>query len=92
MRKWTQKVKLTLSERITVEVEHKLREEIRAASADKKPFIDPLSDEQRQTVDDQTYEQLEKEIKETYNEVIQKAKFLSKLALPKQFIEVIKNE
>ena len=47
MRKWTQKIKLDLSEKISVEVEHKLREEVRAASTDKKPFTDPLSEEQR---------------------------------------------
>jgi len=45
MRKWTQKAKLLLSERITVEVDNQLRTEIRTASADKKPFTDPLNDE-----------------------------------------------
>ena len=82
MRKWTQKIKLDLSEKISVEVEHKLREEVRAASTDKKPFTDPLSEEQRQTVDDRTNEQLQQDIIVQFNEVIQKAKFLTKLAIP----------
>jgi len=73
MRKWTQKVKLQLSERITVEVEHKLREEIRAATVDKKPFTDPLNDEQRMTLDNRTNEQLEKDVVVKFKEVIQKA-------------------
>ena len=45
MRKWTQKVKLDLSEKISVEVENKLRDEVRAATTDKKPFTDPLNEE-----------------------------------------------
>ena len=56
MRKWTQKVKLQLSERISVDVEQKLREEIRASTPDKKPYTDPLNDEQRKTVDDRMNE------------------------------------
>ena len=83
MRKWTQKVKSQLSERISVEIEQKLREEIRAATVEKKPYTDPLNDEQRMTIDNRTNEQLEKDIIVQFQEVIQKAKFLIKLSLPK---------
>lgn len=45
MRKWTQKVKLNLSERLTSEVEAKLREEITAANPSKEPFTDQFNEE-----------------------------------------------
>ena len=45
MRKWTQKVKLNLSERLTSEVETKLREEITAANPSKEPFTDQFNAE-----------------------------------------------
>ena len=38
MRKWTQRIKLNLSERITAEIEKKLRKEISAANPSKEPF------------------------------------------------------
>ena len=45
MRKWTQKVKLNLSDRLTNEVEVKLRAEITAANPSKDPFTDQFSEE-----------------------------------------------
>lgn len=45
MRKWTQKVKLTISERVKVEVETQLRDEITAANPSKEPFTDPFNEE-----------------------------------------------
>ena len=45
MRKWTQKVKLNLSERLTTEVESKLREEITAANPSKEPFTAEFNEE-----------------------------------------------
>ena len=45
MRKWTQKAKLNLSERIEKEEEAKLREEITEANPSKEKFMDPFNDD-----------------------------------------------
>ena len=46
MRKWTQKAKLNLSERIDKEEEEKLRKEITEANPSKGAFVDPFDDTQ----------------------------------------------
>ena len=51
MRKWTQKVKLNLSERVTAEVEKKMRKEITAANPSKEPFSGQFDAEQKATVE-----------------------------------------
>jgi len=45
MRKWTQKVKLNISEKIEKEEEEKLRKEITEANPSKEAFTDPLNEE-----------------------------------------------
>ena len=45
MRKWTQKVKLNISEKIEMEEEEKLRKEITEANPSKEAFTDPLNEE-----------------------------------------------
>jgi hypothetical protein len=90
MRQWTQKVKLTVSERITAEVELALREELTLADPNRTPSTEPFNEEQKKTIDERFTEKFDKEIEEKYQEVIKKAKFLVKLAVPKPFIEAKK--
>ena len=87
MRKWTQKVKLNLSERLTTEVETKLREEVTAANPSKEPFTDQFNEEQKITIEQRFNEQFDKELPEKYTEAIKKAKFLIKMAIPRTFRE-----
>ena len=45
MRRWTQKIKLNISEKLNADLEKKLREEITEANPSKEAFTDPLNDE-----------------------------------------------
>ena len=85
MRKWTQKVKLNLSERLTNEVEVKLRAEITAANPSKDPFTDQFNEEQQSVVDSRLTELFDKQLPEKYEEALNKARFLIKLAIPRAF-------
>ena len=85
MRKWTQKVKLNLSERLTNEVEVKLRAEITAANPSKDPFTDQFNEEQQSIVDSRLTELFDKQLPENYEEALKKARFLIKLTIPRAF-------
>lgn len=47
MRKWTQRVKLNLSERLTADIGNKLRDEVTKANPSKEPFKGGFNDEQK---------------------------------------------
>ena len=85
MRQWTQKIKLNMSERLTAEVENKLRDEITQANPSKEPFTDQFDEEQKATIATRFNEQFDQQLTEKYNEVINKARFLAKLATPQAF-------
>lgn len=87
MRKWTQKVKLNLSERLKIEVEEKLREEITAANPSKEPFTEQFNEEQKNTIETRFNEQFDKQLPEKYEEAIKKSRFLIKMAIPRAFKE-----
>ena len=85
MRKWTQKIKLDISERIAKEVEQAFRDEINEANPSAEPFTAPLSDEQKATVEDKTTTKFDQEVQKTYDGVVQKANSLVRLAVPSQY-------
>ena len=87
MRKWTQKVKLNISERVKVDVETQLRDEITAANPSKEPFTDPFNEEQTELVEKRFQEKFDHEVEVVYKQVISKAHFLIKLAVPRSFLE-----
>ena len=60
MRRWTQKIKLNISEKLNADIEKKLREEITEANPSKEAFTDPLNDEQKETLQGRFDEQFEK--------------------------------
>ena len=66
MRQWTQKVKLTVSERITAEVELALREELTLADPNRTPFTEPFNEEHKKTIDERFSEKFDKEIEAKY--------------------------
>ena len=65
MRKWTQQIKLTLSESIKVDVENKLRLELNEANPD-EPFTDQFTDEHRQIIDKRLSEKFDERLMDTY--------------------------
>ena len=87
MRKWTQGIKLTLSESIKVEVENAYRKEINDANPSSEPFTGQFSDDQQKIVDKRTTVEFDIQLEKSYEEAIKKAKFLVKLAIPKAFQE-----
>ena len=91
MRKWTQKVKLNLSERVKADVERKFRKEITQANPSQEPFTGQFSDEQKAKVEERFDEQFDREVKAKYDEVTKKASFLVKLAIPQVFKDAKKD-
>ena len=73
MRQWTQKIKLTMSERLNAEIENKLRDEITQANPSKEPFTDQFNEEQKATIATRFNEQFDQQLNDKYNEVINKA-------------------
>ena len=66
MRKWTQKAKLTLSEKIEKEEEEKLRKEITEANPSKGDFVDPFNEEQNALFLSRSVERFEAETPKKY--------------------------
>ena len=92
MRKWTQGIKQTLSERIQIETENAYRQEINEANPSSEPFTGQFSAEQQRIVDKRATAAEGVELEKSYEEAIKKAKFLIKLAIPKAFIEAKQKE
>ena len=82
MRKWIQNVKRTVSERLENEAAEDLRRKISEQNPSKEPFKDDFSAEQKEIIRQQSDEALDKKMPERYGDVIEKAKFLVKLAIP----------
>ena len=91
MRKWTQKVKLNLSERVKADVERKFRKEITQANPSQEPFTGQFSEEQKAKVEERFDEQFDREVKAKYDEVAKKASFLVKLSIPQVFKDAKKD-
>ena len=87
MRKWTQQVKLTISERLAQEVDQAYRTEVNEANPSADPLTGPLNDEQKQIVEDRVYAKFDEEIKKTYEGVVSKAEVLLKLQVPDAYKE-----
>ena len=84
MRKWTQKVKLVVSERI----EQKLKEIMRAeCNLDGKLFQLEDNEEQREEFESRKNAWFDGEIDRVYDEVVKKSRFLIKLSVPQIFKE-----
>lgn len=86
MRKWISGLKLELVEKIKAEVEEKMRAEILEANPSGEQSSD-FTDEQKKAIEKSTNELLDQRINEKFEDVINKAKFLIKLAIPQAFID-----
>ena len=86
MRKWTQQIRLALSEKIKEEVETKFRLELSEANPD-EPFTGDFSDEHREQIEKRIAEKYDVQLIEAYDESVKKAQFLLKLNIPKSFME-----
>jgi hypothetical protein len=82
MRKWTQQVKLTTSERVQQETDKKFRETWEKAHPSEDPLSGQLSEEQKQEVESQFESKYPEEIKKVYDEVVNKASLLITMKLP----------
>ena len=67
MRRWTQSVKQELREVIELEEIEKLRKEVNAANPEQPPFVDPLNDEQKNTVEARADARFDAELAERYD-------------------------
>lgn len=92
MRKWTSKVKLNMSERIKSEVEVQYRKELAEQNISKEDdVVGSLTDEQSAELQKRADAEFDKQLPLKYDEVISKAKFLIKLAVPQALREAKKN-
>ena len=82
MRKWTQSIKLTLSEAINAEVDHDFRNEVNSANPSAEPLTGMLSDEQKRTVEERSNAKFDVDLKKAYAGVVAKAEQLIKLQVP----------
>lgn len=85
MRKWTQQIKLTISERTAAEAEEAFRQEYNTAHPSADPLTGQLSQEQKSVVEDKSNLKFDEELKKTYEGVVAKARSLIKLQLPAAF-------
>ncbi len=86
MRRWTQSVKQTISERTTIEADEALRKAWNQANPSKEPLTGPLNDEQKNQVDRDGNAKFEKELQEAFDEVVEKAEFMLKLEVPSLYL------
>ena len=84
MRKWTQKVKQVVSERIDAKLKQIMRSE---CNLEGKLFNLEENEEQREEYQRRNNEWFDSEIDKVYEEVLQKARFLVKLSVPLIFQE-----
>ena len=82
MRKWTQQIKLSISERTAAEAEEAFRKEFNEANPSSDPLTGQLNAEQKQIVDERGTAKFEEELKSTYAQVVKKAELLLKLQVP----------
>ena len=54
MRKWTQQIKLTISENIRKQTEEAVRNEINEANPSAEPFTGPFNEEQKQIIEEKS--------------------------------------
>lgn len=85
MRKWTQQIKLNISERTVVEAEEAFRKEYNESNPSADPLTGQLSDEQKRTVEERSNVKFEDELKSTYAGVVKKAELLIKLQVPTSY-------
>ena len=90
MRKWTQFIKLKISERVKKEVQQAYVKELNEENPSQVASTGSLNDEQKQIVETRTNEKFDKELQLKYAEVVDKAKFLIKLQVPKAFSDAQK--
>ena len=82
MRRWTQSVKQTISERTTIEADAALRSAWNQANPSKEPLTGPLSNEQKNQVDQEGNAKFEKELLKAFDEVVEKAELMLRLEAP----------
>ena len=85
MRKWTQQIKLNISERTAVEAEEAYRKEVNDANPSAEPLTGSLSDEQKRIVEERSNTKFDEDLKTTYDGVVQKAYLLIKLQVPSAY-------
>lgn len=85
MRKWTQQIRLTTSERVQQEVEQAFREAWNKAHPSEAPLTGQLSEAQKQEVEAQFEAKYQTELKDVYDEVVRKAELLITLQTPAQY-------
>ena len=84
MRKWTQTIRLTLSEKIKEEVEKNYRLELSAADP-ANPFTDAFSSDHREVIEKRINEKYDSQLSEAYDECLKKARLLLRLCVPESF-------
>ena len=92
MRQWTQQKKLLVSEAARKEAENAIRMEINAENPSAEPHTGSFLIEQLARVKSRESEIFDKVLNDAYDNVFKKANFLIKLALPRQFQEIKKQE
>ena len=90
MRKWTQFIKLQISESVKKKVQDDFAKEISDSNPSAEPFNGSFSEQQKEQIENRSNQQFDVELQQKYGEVVTKAKFLIKLQLPEAFIEAQK--
>ena len=85
MRKWTQQVKLSISERTAKEADEAYRQEVNEANPSAEPLTGAFNEEQKAIVEERANTKFDEELKKTYAEVVQKAEALIKLQIPASY-------
>lgn len=85
MRKWTQSIKLTISERTAADAEQAFRDSWNEANPSQDPITGMLSAEQRAEVDKKAFAAFEEQLDKTYADVVEKAKLLLILQVPEAY-------
>ena len=84
MRKWTQTIRLTLSEKIKEEIEKNYRLELSAADP-ANPFTEAFNSEHREVIEKRSNEKYDQQLSEAYDECLKKARLLLRLCVPESF-------
>lgn len=87
MRKWISGMKLTTSERIEKEEDRKFRDEYAEAHPSEDALSGPLSDEQKEKVQEKVDARFDQECDEAFSNIVEKAKILIKLSIPEVLVE-----
>ena len=70
MRKWTQQVKLSISERTAKEADEAYRQEVNEANPSAEPLTGAFTEEQKAIVEERANTKFDEELNKTYAEVV----------------------